>query len=139
MTFLNLTRDPVLVLLLKNMIRGASQVSTHDQALKQRVQELKQAYQAPTQVAYEPLVNTVSRVGEILSGYELNNHKNQSGQVMTLGNEISALPGIIFNFKTRLDDLKTKSDLDNRHFVNNNVGDELSKKAERFLKLVSGK
>lgn len=134
MTTLNLTKDPVLVLLLNNMIRGASKISLHDNALSQRVNELRFVRQNPTAVQYEPLSSTVSRLGEILAGYQLGNSKNKDGDVMTQGNEVSALPAIIYNFKTKLDELKSNTEINEKHFSTA----EMEEKINRFVTLATG-
>lgn len=134
MTTLNLTKDPVLVLLLNNMIRGAAKISLHDNALNQRVNELRFVRKNPTAVQYEPLSNSVSRLGEILAGYQLGNVKNKDGDVMTQGNEVSALPAIIYNFKTKLDELKSHTEINQKHFSTA----EIDEKVNEFVALADG-
>lgn len=137
MTEVNLTHDPILLLLLKNIIRASSRVSVHDAALNQKINELTYFDQHPGRVVYEQLTSTIDRLAEILAGYELKDHqssKNDSNVEEQEGS-IGSLPGTIFNFKNRLVDLKTKTDLDSKHFTLA----ELEVKIEQFCKLAESK
>lgn len=113
MTDVNLTKDPIMMLLLQNIIRGASRISVQDKALNQKVAELKQFMQSPTSVPYELISGSIDKLAEILHGYEL---PKDTGEEPTEKNQVGALPMSIHQFKTRLDELKTITELNTKHF-----------------------
>lgn len=121
MTTINLTQDPILLLLLSKIIRDASRVSNLDQGLHKTLNELKANYQDPSAVDYESLNSIIVKLGDILSGYSADSMKDDNG---------SSLAEIIFNFKSKIDELKTKTQLDTKFFSTA----ELLERIEQFHK-----
>src|SRR5271165_3854654 len=101
MTALNLSQDPVAMLLLKNIIQLASHISLHDVSLNKEITSLQTAYSNPININYDALSNSVLKLSEILTGYDIGK---------------SELPAIIFKFKNQIEELKVKTDLDGKHF-----------------------
>jgi hypothetical protein len=114
MTLINLTKDNIIYLLLKNIIKEASETSMHDVALNQKINELNQAYNNPTAVDCDQLVLSLMKLGELLTGYDL---------------EDSTLPNMLYTMKERLEELKTRTDIDDRHFKS-----ALLDKVEKFYR-----
>lgn len=113
MTELNLTKDPIMLLLLQNIVRGASKISVQDKALNQKVAELKQFMQSPTSVPYELVSGSMDKLAELLHGYEL---PKDTGEDPTVKNQIGSLPASLYQFKIRLEELKTETELNTKHF-----------------------
>lgn len=131
MTEVNLTKDPIMMLLLQNIVRGAGRISVHDTALNQQVEKLKYFLQHPSQVTYETLDQTINKLVEILHGYEL---PKDTGEDPTVANQVGSLPSAIYQFKTRLEELKTETDLNTKHFSVAQIDIIL----DRYYKLATG-
>ena len=125
MTTLNLNKDPIALLLLKNIIRTTSQISVHDTALNQQIAKLTQAYSNPLAVDYDGLVAATAKLSEIVAGYGLDEEKESGSEEPTLG----SLSGTLYTFKAKLDELKTATDVDSKHFAS------VIEQVEEFYKL----
>lgn len=118
MTALNLSKDQIAMLLLKNIIQLASHVSFHDVSLNKQIASLQAAYSNPVGVDYDALYSSILKLSEILSGYDIRK---------------SDLPAIIFKFKNQIEELKVETDLKGNHFHQ-----ALLKKVDEFYKKAFG-
>lgn len=127
MIILDLKKDPILILLLKNMVRAASRISIHDQKLNQKVEELNFIINNPVHVNYADVIGVVTNLAEIVKSYEKTHHVDEK----EVGSDLASLPTVIFNFIEKLDELKTKSYLDHKYFSLA----ELEQRINNFCKL----
>lgn len=126
---LDLTKDPILVLLLNNIVRTTSRISIHDQSLNQKIEELKAIQGNLKSVDYSVILSTINRLAEIVKSYEQTHHYEEK----EIGEESASLPSVIFNFIEKLNELKTRTYLDQKYF---SVA-ELEQRIENFCKLAS--
>lgn len=131
MTDVNLTKDPIMMLLLQNIVRGSSKISVHDTSLNQKVEELKHVLQSPTHVSYDGLTGTLDKLVNILHGYEL---PKDTGENPGEKNQVGSLPAALYQFKFRLEELKTETELNTKHYSLA----EIEVIVDHYIKLATG-
>lgn len=117
---IDLTKDPILMLLLNSMIRSASRISIHDKVLNKEVDNLNYILTNAKFVDYDSTLKTVEKLAEIVKSYNLKSDNS--------GPQLSE---IIFNFIQKLNELKTDLYLKNKYFTTH----ELEDKVASFSKL----
>ena len=71
MTTLDLTKDPILEVLLKRIIDSSSLISNHDRKLNEKIQNLKDVSVNLTSIDYELLKISIKELDSVLKSYEL--------------------------------------------------------------------
>jgi len=97
---IDLTKSPMLIQLLKNMVIGLTQLSNEDTVLRQRIAEIQQYLHSPKSVDSEQITSTIYRAKDIASYYDIKPHGNK-----TPGNFVMSLPGIFYHASAELDHL----------------------------------